>query len=211
VNKHQIEVAQSVYQNWPLTQLLRATTVEKQDYEPEALALVSQELSRRCGSQSQRDTLEKGLLQQLEDERKRLTGIHGFLLLFVVGVGLGSGLYTLSGLALLGARNALFALAGVLSLALAGYGFYVFFVLIQKRSIAPEHAQRFLILGALLDILEMLAALTAENHLNLGPVGGIIGTVAWLHYLSYSRRVVYTYCGAECGNGLGNDQSIGIA
>src|SRR5260370_22104386 len=90
MNEKQLKDAERQYQNWSDGELVRATTAEKQDYEPGALALMARELSRRGISQSERESVEKVVLEQVESERRRLTGIRGFLLFFVIAVVLGS-------------------------------------------------------------------------------------------------------------------------
>jgi hypothetical protein len=117
MNEQQLKNAAQLYQSWSDAQLIRAATVEKKDYEPEALDLMARELFRRGVSASERESVEKGVQQEVEAERKRLTGIHGFLLLFVIMVVVGSLAYVLFGLAFLGARG-WFPVCGVLSLVL---------------------------------------------------------------------------------------------
>ena len=192
MDEKQLKDAEQLYQSWSAAQLLRATTAEKQDYKSEALDLMVRELSRRGVSQSEREGAEREVVQHVEAEKKRLTGIRGFLLLFVIVVVFGSLLYALFGLLFLGAGG-LFILSGVLSLILAGYGFYVFYLLTRIRRTAPQHAERFLIFGFLLSILETLVAATVTHHFDPGALGGFMGTLLWLAYLGGSKRVANTY------------------
>ncbi|HKV76721.1 MAG TPA: DUF2569 family protein [Candidatus Sulfotelmatobacter sp.] len=205
MNLQQSKDAAQLYETWSVAQLLRATTANKQDYEPEALDLMVRELSRRGISQSEREDAErkaeKKVVHQVETEKKRLTGIGGFLVLFVIAMFFGPLLGVLSGLLLLGAggldnpsqRFPLVLLSGILSLGLAGYGFYVFYLLLRKRRNAPKHAERYLILGVLLSILVIVSLSKATHHFSPEPLVGCVGALLWLAYLGSSQRVANTY------------------
>lgn len=193
MNDKQLKEAEELYQSWSDAQLVRATAVERQDYQPAALDLMMRELSRRGVSHSERQNLEEDGARQVEVERKRLTGVRGVLLLFAINVMLSSLLSVLFGLEYcLDSESGLFVLCGALDLIWAGYGFYVFYLLIRERPAAPQHAQRFLFLGFLLSVLVVLVALRVTHRLDLSPLGNI-GTLVWMVYLSSSKRVANTY------------------
>jgi hypothetical protein len=215
MNEKQLNDAEQLYQNWSDRELVRATTVEKQDYESSALALMARELSRRGTSQSERESVEKEVIEQVESEQRHLTGIRGLLLLFVILVVVGSVFNAASGVALLMASmrdgNVTLMLSSVLSLIFSGYGFFVFYLLIRKRSTAPKHAQRLLIFGFLITILGVLAAWVLTHRLDLGLLlFGCISLSFSLGYLSSSRRVANTYGPPqEDGVSSRNDHSTG--
>jgi hypothetical protein len=86
MNEEQLKNAERQYQNWSDSELVRATTAEKQDYQQWALALMEQELFRREIPTLERDRVEKVVLEQVEGERKRLAGIPWLLPLFGIVV-----------------------------------------------------------------------------------------------------------------------------
>jgi glucose dehydrogenase len=139
--------------------------------------------------------VEETVLKQVEAERNRLTGVRGVLGFFLVGFVVGSAAYVLYGLLLLATGIWLYAACGVLFLILAGYGFYASSLLIHKRSSAPWHAGRVLILGSLLSVFMVAVNWAVRDRLDLSPLTGGVGTLMWLAYLSWSRRVAYTYGG----------------
>src|ERR1700733_11818220 len=101
MNEEQLKNAEAEYQNWSDSELVRATTAEKQDYQQWALALMEQELFRRGIPPLEREGVEKVVLEQVEGERKRLAGIPWLLPLFGVVVGLGSLINALFGVGVL--------------------------------------------------------------------------------------------------------------
>jgi hypothetical protein len=194
MDEKQLKDAERLYKNWSDGELLRATTAEKQSYEPWALDLMARELSRRDISHSEKESAEKEVLEQVESEFKRLTGVHGFLLLFVVVLVVNSLFAALFGLAFVRAGDLVIMLFGVLWLIFAGYGFSVVYLLIRKQSTAPQHAERLLILGCLLSIVSALVVWMVTPGSNLAPAFyGVIGALLWLGYLRSSRRVANTY------------------
>lgn len=142
------------------------------------------------------------------EKAARLAGIGGWLLVFVVGVVLGAVSNALLGLAFCVAGAfmtsdatthsswvALSVLCGVVLLALAGYAFYVFSLLTEKRSNAPRHAQRLLALAILQNIVFAVCGargLLRESLVFDGGVGAL-GALGWLLYFRRSRRVANTY------------------
>src|SRR5215469_7350499 len=102
-------------------------------------------------------------------------------------------------------RLPLVFLSGMLSLVLAGYGFYVFYLLVRKRRTAPKHAQRFLIFGLLRGILDILAFSMMTHSFAASVVAlaldlpGLLGCLLWLCYLGSSQRVANTYAKPASG------------
>lgn len=210
MNEKELREAAELYRAWSVEQLVRATTAERRDYEPEALELMARELSRRGVSASDRESVEKTVLQEVEDERGHLTGIRGFLLLFVIMVFVSSLVYAWLGLAFLGAGG-IFLLGGVLSLVLSGYGFFVFYLLIRKLATAPQHAKRLLIIGVALHVLAVLAAWVATGQFDRGALSQVTIPLIWLGYLNWSRRVANTYAQARPQPVSRDEQSTDVA
>jgi len=193
MNERQLKDAEKLYQSWSVPELVRATTVERQDYEPEAVDLMLREISRRGVSESEKEDAAKEVVQRLESEKKRLIGIGGFLLVFIIGAICGSLLSMFLGVVLIYEATGVFAFCGALSLALGGYGCYVSYLLIAKRPTAPMHAERLLISGLLLSFFETLIVSLANHRLVGQPLSGVAGAMVWLVYLNNSRRVANTY------------------
>lgn len=147
-------------------------------------------------SQSERETAQK---EAAAVERKAVqrpetapVGIGGWLLLFVIAVALNSLLAVfLVAVGLLSGHEEAVKISGYNeaviggSLIAAGYGFYVFYLLIRVRPAAPRHAQGWLILVFLLDAFLMKFSPSTI-------VAGFV-TLTWCCYLAWSKRVANTY------------------
>jgi hypothetical protein len=194
MNEKRLSDAEHAYQNWSDEELVRATTADKAAYESWALALITQELSRRGLSQSLSDIIEKVAADQVEGEEERLTGIRGWLLWFIVSVLLNSLLHVFFGLVFLRSNTSMGLITGVLSLMLAGYGLVVFYLLIRKKSTAPRSAELFLILGFIVSLFGAMAGWMVTHRWDSGGLLFAGMSVAvWLTYLHSSRRVANTY------------------
>jgi hypothetical protein len=216
----ELKELEQLYHSWPAAQLLRATTVERLDYKPEALALMDQELTRRGVSSSEKESHGKALLDVAEEDRKRLAGIKGVLLLFVVVVLVNSIALGWVGLAFAidavnlgfkgnldwGNASLLFAIPFLI---LAGYGVFVFYVLLRKRGAAPRHAERFLIsilvlimLVVLVDSLDTYLSRHTFSFKGLLLIPGMCWIMPWLAYIDRSNRVANTYRHPHIGGEL---------
>jgi hypothetical protein len=87
----------------------------------------------------------------------------------------------------------------------------VVYLLVGKRGTGPEHAQRFLILGVALNAVEVLAAWATTHHFDPGSLGGLTGTLIWLGYLNWSRRVANTYGQPEAPTESPHEPPTGVA
>lgn len=197
--------ARQLYHRWTTEQLIRATTVAQKDYEAESVLLMEEELSVRGVTPSEKKGVSSVVRHEMASERDRLTGIRGALLLFVVCVGLGSFSRVVVGLKMIVIKNSIFLVMGMMTLSLGAYGFYVASLLIRKRSGAPEHAQRFLVLVACLGLIEALAMWRVTHKFDLRWLLGFMGALLWIEYLGRSRRVAYTFKVATTGHAVGSD------
>lgn len=74
------------YQTWGTEELIRAATVERASYQTEALVLIERELQQRNVPTAEQDAIRDRLqTEELQQERK-LCGVRGVLLLFVIVV-----------------------------------------------------------------------------------------------------------------------------
>ena len=128
---------------------------------------------------------------KVPDARKlgiqRLTGVRGWLLVFIILV-IGNSLVSVAiGLAGLKEKPAL-----ILMLAIGVYGIYVSWLLVSRKESAPMHAARWLIAELVLTIL--YAVLLYMETWETTPVPAYaIGILAWLFYIKRSNRVKLTY------------------
>lgn len=68
MNEQELKDLEDLYRSWPTEELLRAATMEKEEYRPEAMALIVNELKRRNISPSEREALLEDLVSELPPE-----------------------------------------------------------------------------------------------------------------------------------------------
>ena len=68
MKEEELKDLENLYRSWPTEQLLRAEVLEKDDYRPEALTLISRELERRKISPSEKEALLRDLVSELPGE-----------------------------------------------------------------------------------------------------------------------------------------------
>ena len=71
MNKKDLERAAKLYQTWTNTQLIRAMTVEREQYLPEAIEVMESEVSRRGLSSSVRKNEESRLVQKAQEVEEK--------------------------------------------------------------------------------------------------------------------------------------------
>ena len=183
MNEKELEQAAILYQRWSPAQLIRATTVERQQYLPEAIALMEIEISRRDLSAPAKNEVTEKVLKAVEIEKSRLhVWLCGTLRFFVILVFLNSLLSMLGGIYLITIGTSDFVLLGVLNVIWGVCGLLVFNLLIRRRPIAPRCAVWLMITAIPLNLLA-------------GGFSGlcIIGDIGWLLYLKRSTRVAKAY------------------
>jgi TonB family protein len=149
-----------------------------------------------------------GELSRAAEEARRLRGIRGWLLVFVVFTAVLTLNLAYSVLdPMIGGRQTLFAALG---LPLSVYGGYTFFLLAAKRPRAPAHARLWLALVAASMTLPIVVSvvdfglmafggvITADDLAGLGLY--MLIALAWMAYVSRSRRVAHTYGSARAGD-----------
>lgn len=191
---------QYTYGSWPNEDLIRATTVDRQDYLPEAMIVIEAELNRRNVSSDDRNHVEQQILSGRNLRFQKLTGVRGWLLVFAL-ITIGNSVAAILG-GVAGASQVLEnPIVGIALLPLSAfgvYGCYVFVLLLRKKINAPKHASRWLIAGFVLALLYAGIVYLTTREFILTPFYGA-ATLIWLQYLDSSKRVAATY-----GKPLGN-------
>ena len=187
---------ENLYKTWSTEELLKATTFEKENYRPEAITLMKKELEKRNISQLEREMHITDIEKKTEKEIKSLSGIKGFLLLFVLI------LLNTSIILIFGGLNYLSLVSLITAIPLFGagtYGIYTFFLLVRKKTNALKHTRNWIILTFMLSIIY-----GAINYLAFGdkeasfPMFSRAFTASIMFgYLSYSKRVAATYRKAD--------------
>lgn len=180
------------HKSWATEDLVRAASLDRGDYLPEALAAMEKELSSRDIS-IDRAEIEQDIRKERQETEERLRGVRGWLLLFVIIVFVNSLIGVLQSLNTLGgSANSNTTLLILPLLILSLYGFFVSVLLVLKHKKAPSHAAKWLIASAGYAILfGVLIFLMAGEMTTVSFTA--MGALVWLVYLDGSRRVALTY------------------
>ena len=208
-------IQESVYRSWSNYDLIKAATVNREDYLPEGLAMIEAELLRRNVVLEERSDIE----QQVHSDRtlrlQNLGRVRGWLLVFAIAVLVQSVFSILLGIAMreVPLYLTLFVIFGA-------YGCYAFGLLLFKKSNAPKHAARWLMAGFVLTLIPLLLILLrllirsriavlpylpatgnagSEFNLVLIIIPALSWYMAWLWYLEKSERVAATYSQSVSG------------
>lgn len=184
----------SQYQSWTDEELVRALTVERDDFLPEALVAVEGELVRRGFELETLGRPDGPVQRRIELDAAKLTGVRGWLLVFIV-VLLGNSLFaSLSGASLLSQAGAspVIMIVGISWMVLGLYGCYAFILLVSRKAQAPKHASWWLMAGFVLGSLTLGLVYLATRELIFLPIY-FVGTAFWFYYLENSKRVAATY------------------
>jgi len=173
--------------------LIRAATVERKDYQSEALELIDKELATRNVSTEQiTEVRTKAHLEQEAKDRK-ITGIRGWLLVFVILIAICSLSGITSGLSALGLMEDFpYTAAFIPLLPLGCYGIVVFILLILKKFTAPDHARACLMIFIVYNLLICVAGITNILEFRCSPFPAIWAGM-WVSYMKESKRVALTY------------------
>jgi len=190
--------AEETYTSWSMDDLVRATALEKNDYEPEAIALMVRELKRRGASQEElRASQERDEQKALEDTQK-LRGINGFLLLFIIFLIINLFYLFWAGLKSLflvfDNPSFLLFLLSALNISVGAYGAFALYLLITKRRTAPHHTLRWIYSTLGIGIFNLIAVFLPVGKVDFSDVvGPIMFSLIWVTYFFRSKRVAVTY------------------
>ena len=180
------------YRSWADEDLVRATSFDRGDYLPEALAAIEKELSSR-GVSIDRAQIEHDIRKEHQETKDQLYGVRGWLLLFVIILLI----YSLRGvqesLDIMGeSRDLIATLLFLPRILLSVYGLFVFVLLVRKNKKAPFHAAKWLIGTACYGFLLGVLIFLSFEEIILTP-GWAMFFLVWLAYFQRSRRVALTY------------------
>jgi hypothetical protein len=175
--------------------LVSATTVHRKDYQDDALCIMDRELTSRNVPAEQKAAIEKEVVQQEQARERRYRGIRGWLVVFILMVAGGSLIDLLSGVAALREAQSFVAVLLILpGVLVALYGFMAFVLLLRKKSSAPSHAARWMIVnffyGLIVAIIVYALTRSTAGFIILPSAAGLL---LWLYYLENSKRVAATY------------------
>ena len=196
-------IRDSVYRSWSDDELVRAITVDREDYLPEAAAKIASEISRRSISHETLARTEHEVRKDNQDQVLRLSGVRGWLFVFVSMVGLntlGALAEGLSGL-VRSPGDPILALIYLPSLMLGIYGLYVNALLIGRKAGAPRHASWWLIAGFATTLFHAAIIYFLRKEFVLNPLSGL-AMLVWLTYLEHSKRVAATYGQVSSESGI---------
>jgi Protein of unknown function (DUF2569) len=181
-----------IYTGWPVEKLVRATYVDASQYDPTAVEVMKAELEARGIAPEEIESLRSDMALGRDDD-SRLSGVRGWLLLFIIMVGLASGGGIALSLLLIGIGDWLAVTQGMATLAIGVYGGYCAWMLANCRSEAPAHARRWLIALALNGIAIGAISLALHGELPSGVGRPLLFAMIWLPYLARSKRVANVY------------------
>jgi hypothetical protein len=146
IDKDILSRMERLYKAWSTEALVRATTIAKNDYEPDAITVMLKELDVRNISQENFTFLQKDIGQ--EKEVKAKTQISGTLKFFL-GATIGYLFYALRESIIYFNRfvdtpGPLFFVLTVSHLFIFIYGIFIFQLLLRKKNNAPLHTLRWL-------------------------------------------------------------------
>jgi hypothetical protein len=194
-----------LYRAWPTERLVRSAFVDAEQYSQQGVELMIAELDARGVTREERETIAAGSVDQERQEERRLTGVGGFLLLFLVILPVNVLVTIAAGLGgLLDADTALAWGFALCQLGLACYGCVVFTLLVRLRPQAPAHARAWLGAAVLVPV-GSAAARWLTTGVAPTPSMPALGAALWYAYFLWSRRVVATY--RPPGTSAGHEES----
>jgi hypothetical protein len=184
------------YGEWPDERLLTALHLETEQYDPSVIPVMRRVLDGRGLPAEESDALLSEIHAERESEVAELSRVRGWLVVWIIVLALNSLILLLAGgRTFLVAPPGLVVFVALPMVAVGFYGFYCAYLLVKKRSQAPENARRWLILGVTLNCFTALALWGVfEARVPLAPLlGSVYFTLLWLEYLSESRRAACVY------------------
>jgi hypothetical protein len=188
------EALEHLYKQWPIEKLARALAFERDQYKPEALPAMQRALASHGLSQEELARVFAEVGAEYGAATERLSRIQGILLLFIVIVATNSLIYLFVALVLAtAAASTILRVVAVPCLVLGLYGLYCSFLLVRRKSRAPQHAGRWLIWSVVAGTATVVARLVFSREFSLGAALPPVLSLVWLAYLSDSRRVALVY------------------
>jgi hypothetical protein len=194
------EALEQIYRQWPIEKLARALTIERDQYNPEAIPAMRRALESHGLSQEQLGAVFAEVGAEHGATTERLSRIRGILLLFIVIVAINSLIDLFTSLTFAAAPPTapnmlrLFAVPFVI---LGLYGLCCCFLLLRRKSRAPQHARRWLVWSFVVGTAVAVLNFVIAGEVSLGAAGPAVFALVWLGYLSDSRRVALVYGSQE--------------
>lgn len=188
---------EEIYEQWSTERLLKALEIEAEQYRPDALPVMRRVLESRGLPDAEVQARTSDLQSEQQSEDRRLARMRGWLLVFIAIVGLNA--LSELGMALVAAASDAhwtFRVVAVLFSTVALYGLYSMYLLVRRRSSAPAHARRWILLSfvatAIWAVISYAVAGAGVVDLTvlLGPA---FFMAVWIAYLSESKRVAAVY------------------
>jgi hypothetical protein len=158
---------------------------------------MSKELQRRSVSRAEVNVRRTDVEQKIKSKDQKLSGIGGFLLLFLIIFIFNLILAFVQGFSILAYAS---TQLNVLSLSLSipqfiigAYGVYIFFLLVRKKYNASSHTIRWLILSAAVNFLSGILLFYISGKLEFSIITPLVFALIWLTYFTNSKRVAITY------------------
>jgi len=196
MNNKEMAAFQDRCRNMPTEDLVSATTVHRDDYQPDALSVMDRELASRDVPVDRQQAVAQEIIQKEVAVDQRHRGIRGWLIVFILVVAIGSLIGLLSGIYRLvsQSQNILWILLVVLGLLIALYGFVAVVLMLRKKPSGPSHAARWLIADVIYYGIMVLITIESLGVRDRFVVASrVLGLMLWLTYLERSRRVAATY------------------
>jgi hypothetical protein len=197
-NKELSELANR-YQSMSTEDLFKAVTIDRKDYQLEAIKLIEKELTIRNVPLDLAQEAQQKIEQDEMIKDSQLNGVRGWLMIFVIILAANSIFLLVSGVDTLTKTKNMpgFILFFSLLMPLLGcYGLFASILLIKRNKAAPAHTRRWLITFLVYSLLYTAAIFkysTAKYPLFVSAASSLVFSAVWLSYLKASRRVALTY------------------
>jgi hypothetical protein len=185
----------TLYGKWSTEDLIRASTVKRDEYMQESMLLIEAELRKRDVPLGDQEQIEQKVVSEERSREVSFTGVRGWLIVFCLVVLFNSVFMVLKGIVELSQAGETITLMLVVPEPLLGvYGLFVLFLLLRRRKTALVHASRWLISCFIYSLLFVIAlSLIAGKLILTGILGTTLFALVWLTYIANSKRVAYTY------------------
>jgi hypothetical protein len=187
------------YGTWETDALLRAATVDADEFAPEAILIMRRVLEGRGIGTAEIDDYAALARVERQKRAQALTGIGGFLLVFII-------LFAIRSLSLIGEAVLVIGMspsehvlwsAGLTIGLLGAYGVYCCVQLIRKSTKALWHTNTCLTLWFIFWVANLVL-----QFITIGTYTGGGFPLAWALYFTSSKRVANTYASRAGGAGL---------